>query len=48
MVTVHVDNGLMEENGSYGASGVLFKVGKWYLQYFGCVLGLFLKRCGGL
>ena len=39
-------NGLMEENGSYGASGVLFNGGKWYLRYFGCVVGLFVNRRG--
>ena len=38
---------LMEENGTYGASGVLFNGGKWYLRYFGCVVGLFVKSCRG-
>ena len=32
---------LMEEDGSYGALGLLFHGGKWYLQCIGCVVGLF-------
>ena len=38
-----MDKGLMEENGTYGASGVLFNGGKCYLKYFGCFVGLFVK-----
>ncbi len=38
---------LMEEDGTYSPSGVLFNGGKWYLPCVGCVMGLFLKGCGG-
>ena len=31
---------LMEEDGSYSASGMLFNGGKWYLRYVGCIVGV--------
>ena len=37
----------MEENGTYGTSGVLFNGGNWHLPYFRCVVVLFVERYGG-
>ena len=34
----------MEEDGAYGALGVLFDGEKWYLQCVGCVVGSFVGR----
>ena len=31
-----MDYGLMEENGTYSVSGVLFNRGKWCLGYVAC------------
>ena len=33
---------LMEEGGTYSASGMLFDGGKWYLRCVGCVVGSFV------
>ena len=41
-----MDKGLVEENGIYGSLGVLLNGWKWYLRYFGCAMGLFVKGCG--
>ena len=39
---------LIKENGTYGDSGGLFNGGKYFLRYFGCVVGLFVKGYGGM
>ena len=42
---------LMKEDGTYGALGVLFDGGKWYLWCIGCVVTLFggeVNSGGGL
>ena len=52
VVQVHGDGykDLMEEGDTYGALGVLFNGGKWYLQCVGCAVGSFVggisSKCG--
>ena len=46
-MTLIDDKGLMEENGTYGASDVSSNGGKLHLRYDGCVVGLLVKGCGG-
>ena len=42
---VHEDGykDLMEEDGTYSASCMLFDGGKWYLQCVGCIVGLVVE-----